>query len=245
MAHQDLETAYFDAFSKDFHASLIRLIASKCKDALADCAVYNPRRARSLYPLVRRTQIDENIETLVSDYPQIKAHLRKLGSNNWITEVTHEFVLLTVHKVLSRNDKVRPALQREMLAQSAQNKLFEQDQLPPEGAILYAQLKYGVAGRFPDRLSFVVIDFPDKDGNIVHSIDLLIRPEFASIPDEVWMPVQTEQIDDSLDLNLRSDARNKEKKTGSVDLLPNTDAIKPTDLKEQNDSNDVDEDKGA
>jgi hypothetical protein len=133
-----------------------------------------------------------------------------------------------------------------MLARSSQNHLFEQEQLPPEGAILYAQLKYGVAGRFPDRLSFVVIDFPDKDGNIVHSIDLLIRPEFASIPDEVWMPVQTEQIDDQLDLNLRADARNKEKRTGTIAPQPNTEQLKPEDRKEQNESsNDADEDKGA
>jgi hypothetical protein len=133
-----------------------------------------------------------------------------------------------------------------MLAQSSQNELFEQEQLPPEDAILYAQMKYGVAGRFPDRLSFVVIDFPDKDGNIVHSIDLLLRPEFASIPDEVWTPVQTEHIDDLLDLNLRSDARNKGKKTGSVDASP---TIAPGNAKDQNQpsahDSDADEDKEA
>lgn len=243
MTDQDMEGLYFAAFPSDFNAEMIRLIAKKCKDAMADCAVYNPRRARSLYPLVRRTQIDENIEALVADYPEISAYLRKLGSNNWITEVRHEVVLLTVHKVLSRHSQVRPAVQRELLAQSSQSNFFESRKVPPEGAILYAQMKFGVAWRFADRLSFVVIDFPDKHGNIVHSIDLLSRSEFASIPDEAWAPVRMEHIDDSLDLNLRSDARNKEKKTGSANALP--DGISSKREVQGRVKDDIDEDKGA
>ena len=217
MTNNEMEDAYFGAFPYEFHADLIRLIAGKCKDALADCSVYKPQRARSLYPYVRRTQIDENIETIAAGYPEISTYLTKLGANNWITEMTHEFVLLTVHKVPTRNSPVRRALQRDMLAQSSQANFLETRKLPPEGAILYSQMKYGVASRFPDRLAFTVVDFPDKHSNIVHSINLLAMSEFASIPEEAWRPIRTEHIDDTLDLNLRSDARNKNKKSGTAD----------------------------
>jgi hypothetical protein len=161
MTNEEIDRAFFGAYYHEFLAQLILLIASKCKESVDECSVFRDERAKALYPILRRTQIDENIEILVEDYPEIEAQVRKLSSNNCITELRRDFAVLTVHKVISQNNKVRPAVQREMLAQSSQVSLFENREMPPDDAILYAQLKYGVARRFPKELSFVVVDFPD------------------------------------------------------------------------------------
>jgi hypothetical protein len=242
MNNDEIERAYFGSFTDDFHADVIRLIASKCKDAVEECSVYRKERANNLAPYVRRTQIEENVEILVEDYPEIEVHVRKLGTNNCVTELKREIVLLTIHKVANRNSKVRPAVQRQMLAQSSQANMFEPDEIPSDEAILYAQLKYGTARRFPDQLAFVVVDFPDKDGNVVHSINLLAMQKFASLLNETGKETRTENIGDNLDLNLRSDARNKGRRSGIVnpqeDSQPNANGNK-----EQKDE-DEDKDKG-
>ncbi len=239
MRNDEIDEAYFCAFTDDFHVDLIRLIASKCKDAAEECSVYRKERASNLYPYVRRIQIEENIEALVEDYPEIACFVRRLGTNNCVTELRREVVLLTIHKVANLSSKVRPAVQREMLARSSQANFFEPDEPPPDDAFLYAQLKYGTARRFPDRLSFVVVDFPDKEGNVVHSINLLAMPQFASLLNETSKETRNENIDDNLDLNLRSDARNKERKSEIVN--PQQDEQSNTNnLKEQKDENDKD-----
>lgn len=215
MTSDEIERAYLEAFTDDFHRDLVRLISSKCIDSMAECSVYRKERASNLYPYLRRTQIEENVEILVEDYPEIKPHVRRLGTNNCVTELRREIVLLTIHKVANRNSKVRPAVQRQMLAKSSQANLFGEDELPSDEAILYAQLKYGTARRFPEQLSFVVVDFPDKDGNVVHSINLLARLESASLLDKT-KETRIETIGDNLDLGLRSDARNKDRKGGII-----------------------------
>lgn len=216
MTIDEIERAYFEAFSDEFHRDLIRLIASKCKDALEECSVYRKERANNLSPYVRRTQIEENVELLVEDYPEINCYVRKLGTNNCVTELRREVVLLTIHKVAKQKSKVRPAVQREMLARSSQANFFEPDEPPPDDAFLYAQVKYGTAKRFPDQLSFVVVDFPDKEGSVVHSINLLARLQLTSLLDETKKKTRIENIDDDLDLGLRSDARNKDRKGGII-----------------------------
>lgn len=217
MTNDDISRAFFGAYSIEFLSDLIRLIASKCKEAVEECSVFRPQRAKALFPILRRTQIDESIEALVEDYPEIEAQIRSLSSNNCITELKRDFAVLTVHKVASACSKVRPALQREMLAQSSQVSMFEKNELPPDDAILYAQLKYGVARRFPKQLAFAIVDFPDKDGNIAWSINLLAMSQFASLLDEAKKEPRTENIDDNINLGLRSDARDKGRKSGTGD----------------------------
>ena len=215
MTSDEIERTYLGAFTDEFHRDLVRLISSKCIDSMEECSVYRKERASNLYPYLRRTQIEENVELLVEDYPEIKPHVRRLGTNNCVTELRREIVLLTIHKVAHRNSKVRPAVQRQMLAKSSQANLFGDEEIPSDEAILYAQLKYGTAKRFPEQLSFVVVDFPDKDGNVVHSINLLARLELASLLDKT-KETRIEAIDDALDLGLRSDARNKDRKGGII-----------------------------
>jgi hypothetical protein len=242
MTQDEIEKAYFEAFSDEFHMDLVRLIAGKCRDAVEECSVYRKERAYNLSPYVRRTQIEENVELLVEDYPEINCYVRPLGTNNCVTELRREVVLLTIHKVANKHSRVRPAVQREMLAKSSQANFFEPDEPPPDAAILYAQVKYGTAKRFPDQLSFVVVDFPDKEGSVVHSIDLLARLEFTSLLDETRKETRIEKIDDDLDLGLRSDARNKDRKGGVIgpqqESQSNTN--KPEEIKD--DSRDKDED---
>lgn len=239
MNSDEIDKAYFGAFSDDFHTDLIRLIASKCQDAVEECSVYRTERANNLMPYVRRTQIEENVELLVEDYPEIEPTVRRLGTNNCVTELKREVVLLTIHKVANRNSKVRPAVQREMLARSSQANFFEPDEPPPDAAFLYAQLKYGTARRFPKQLSFVVVDFPDKEGNVVHSINLLAMPQFSSLLNESSKEARTEDIQDDLNLGLRSDARNKERKQGTADPYQDSrpDIDKPNEKKEDNENN--------
>ena len=182
------------------------------------------------------------MEILVEDYPEIDCYVRPLGTNNCVTELRREYVLLTIHKVAKKNSRVRPAVQREMLAKSSQANFFEPNEPPPDDAILYAQVKYGTAKRFPDQLSFVVVDFPDKEGNVVHSIDLLARLEFTSLLDDTRKETRIEKIDDDLDLGLRSDARNKDRKGGIIG--PQQESQSNTNKPEENkdDSQDKDED---
>jgi|ERR1041385_969602 hypothetical protein len=243
MTKDEIERAYFGAFSDEFHKDLIRLIASKCRDAVEECSVYRKERALNLSPYVRRIQIEENVETLVEDYPEINCDVKKLGTNNCVTELRREVVLLTIHKVAKQTSRVRPAVQREMLARSSQANFFEPDVPPPDDAFLYAQVKYGTAKRFPDQLSFVVVDFPDKDGNVVHSINLLARLGAASLLDETKKETRIEKIDDDLDLGLRSDARNKDRKGGIIgpqqESQSNPDKIE--DSKDDNGDKDGDE----
>jgi hypothetical protein len=241
MNNDEIERAYFGAFTDDFHADLIRLISSKCKDAVVECSIYRKERANNLFPYVRRIQIEENVETLVADYPEIEVYVRRLGTNNCVTELRREIVLLTIHKVANQHSKVRPAVQRQMLAQSSQANMFEPDEMPSDEAILYAQLKYGTARRFPTQLAFVVVDFPDKEGNVVHSINLLAMQKFASLLNEAGKETRTENIDDNLDLNLRSDARNKERKSGIVN--PQQDSQPNANGNEGRKDEDEDEDK--
>lgn len=239
MITDEITEAYFGAFPHDFHSDLIQLIASKCESAVEECSVYRKERANNLSPYVRRTQIEENVELLAEDYPEIECFVRQLGTNNCVTELRRKVVILTIHKVARSHSKVRPAVQRAMLARSSQTNFLEPQSLLPDDAILYAQLKYGTARRFPTRLAFVVIDFPDKEGNIVHSIDLLAMPQFASMLNASKKETKTEEIKDNLKLNLRSDARDKERKSGTGDTRqdsqPNT--SKPKD------KSDEDEDK--
>ncbi|MGB7924771.1 MAG: hypothetical protein WCF57_16130 [Pyrinomonadaceae bacterium] len=240
MTSDEIEKAYFGAFSDEFHIDLIRLIASKCRDAVEECSVYRKERANNLSPYVRRIQIEENVELLVEDYPEINCYVRRLGTNNCVTELRREVVLLTIHKVAHQNSKVRPAVQREMLATSSQANFFEPDEPPPDDAFLYAQVKYGTAKRFPDQLAFVVVDFPDKEGDLVHSINLLARLEFASLVDETRKETRTENIDDNLDLKLRSDARNKDRKGGIIG--PQQESQPNTNKTEENKNNNRDKD---
>ena len=243
MTSDEIDLAYFGAFSDEFHTDLIRLIASKCRDAVEECSVYRKERAYNLMPYVRRTQIEENVELLVEDYPEIEPTVRRLGTNNCVTELRREFVLLTIHKVAHRHTKVRPAVQREMLARSSQANFFEPNEPPPDDAFLYAQLKYGTARRFPDQLAFVVIDFPDKEGNVVHSINLLARLEFASLLDDTNKETRTENIDDDLDLNLRSDARDKGRKSGTGDPQQGSQSD-TNNTKERKDDNEDEDEEG-
>lgn len=238
LINDEIDRTFFATYSGEFLSDLIRLLISKCKEAVEECSVFHPYRAKALFPILRRTQIDENIEVLAEDYPEIEAEIRKLSSNNCITELRRDFAVLTVHKVVNASDKVRPAVQRAMLAQSSQVSMFEKNELPPDDAILYAQLKYGVARRFPKQLSFVIVDFPDKDGNIVRSINLLSMPQYASLLDESNKETRIENIDDDLDLNLRSDARNKERKSGTGNSQDNSQS-NPNNI---NDNKDEDED---
>jgi hypothetical protein len=217
MISDEITAAYFGAFPHDFHADLIRLIASKCKNAIQECAVYRKERANNLFPYVRRTQIEENVELLAADYPEIDCYVRTLGTNNCVTELRREIAVLTIHKVAKSRSKVRPAVQRAMLARSSQTNFLEPQAMLPDDAILYAQLKYGTAKRHPQQLAFVVVDFPDKEGNIVHSINLLAMSQFASLHNEPKKETKTEDIKDNLNLNLRSDARDKERKSGTGD----------------------------
>ncbi|HEV7889011.1 MAG TPA: hypothetical protein VGP08_00160 [Pyrinomonadaceae bacterium] len=245
MTNEEIDRAFFGAYSNEFLADLIRLISSKCKEAVEECSVFRPKRAKALFPILRRTQIDENIEVLAEDYPEIEAEVRDLSSNNCITELRRDYAVLTVHKVISENSKVRPAIQREMLAQSSQVSLFDNRELPPDDAILYAQLKYGVARRFPKELAFVVVDFPDKAGNIVRSIPLLALPQFSSLLDEGKKEPKIENIEDNLNLGLRSDAFNKGRKSGTGDPQQGpSDANGKIDLNEDDKDNDDDSDDG-
>ena len=77
------------------------------------------------------------------------------------------------------------------------------------------------ARRAPSRLAFIVVDFPDAEGTIVHSINLSAIPVFAALLSVESKPkAATETIQDNLDLNLRSDARNKARKEGVSDSTP-------------------------
>lgn len=142
---------------------------------------------------------------------------------------------------------MRPAIQREMLAQSSQVSLFDQRELPPDDAILYAQLKYGVARRFPKELSFAIVDFPDKDGNIVRSIDLLATlasRQYNSLLDEGKNEPRIENIDDNLNLGLRSDAFDKERKSGTGDPQKGSSGNNKTDLIKNDEDEKDDSDDG-
>lgn len=240
MTNEEIDRAFFGAYSDEFLADLIRLISSKCKEAVDECSVYRPKRAKALFPLVRRIQIDENIEVLAEDYPEIEAEVRDLSSNNCITELRRDYAVLTVHKVISENSRVRPAIQREMLAQSSQVGMFEKRELPPDDAILYAQLKYGVARRFPKQLSFVIVDFPDKEGNIVRSIPLHSLPQFSSLLNEGLKEPRIENIDDNLNLGLRSDAFDKGRKSGTGDPQKGSSGNKLDLIKNQEEEDDED-----
>ena len=215
----ELETIFFFSFSQEFVADLLRLIAEQCKTSVIECGVYKPQFAKNLSPYVRRTKIEDKIEVLAEDYAEVDSNIQKTNRGGvFYSELVSGKSILTVHKVASPKTPVRKAVYRETRARQSQIGLFDTQKPVPPGAMLYGQFKYGIAKRFPQALSFAIVDFPDENGEIVRSLNLLTMPMFKDIPQEFFNIQRSddiERIDDNLYLDLRSDARNKDRKEGT------------------------------
>ncbi len=218
-----LSNKFFSDFQSDCIGDLLRLIAEQCKNAVLECSVYQKEFAKNLAPYVRRTKIEDKITDFATDYEGVKATVQKTKRGHvFYSELVSNRTILTVHKVATTKTVVRKAVHRETLARHSQIHMFDEQKPIPLNAILYGQLKYGIAHRFPQALAFALIDFPDEKGEIARSLNLLAMPIFKEIPME-FFDVRTDVIDDierigdDLIMGLRSDARNKDKKTATGD----------------------------
>jgi len=216
----ELEHKFFSSFSQEFVADLLRLIAEQCKTSVIECAVYKPPFGKNLYPYVRRTKIEDKIEILTEAYTEVDSTTQKTRRGGvFYSELVSGKSILTVHKAAAPKAPVRKAVYRETLARHSQIGLFEAQKPVPSDAMLYGQFKYGVARRIPQALAFAVVDFPDETGEVVRSLNLLAMPIFTGISKEFFDIQRTddiERIDDNLFLDLRSDARNKDRKEGTA-----------------------------
>lgn len=215
----NLRDTYFDGITTDFNGDLIRLIAEQCIKSVEESSVYKSQFASQIFPYARRVKIEDKIENLAEDYPEITVTIQRTHrGNTFYNEIKGGKVVATIHRAESPKSSIRQAIFRETLARNSQANLFTANEETPIqiDALLYAQIKYGVARRFPKALSFVQVDFPDRDGNIVESINLTAMPIFRAIPTEFVNVSSVEKIQDTLGINLRFDARNKEKKENVV-----------------------------
>jgi hypothetical protein len=218
MTLNHITETYFEVFSPEFTGDLLRLIAEQCKSATIECLTFYPKEeAMDLLGDVRRAKVESKARKLAEDYPEIIAECRssrRSGNGNYHTKLKGGNALLTIHKVQFKASRVRKAVYRDSYASQTTYSLFDpaKDDRLIADSVLYAQLKYGVDRKMPQALAFAVLDFPDENGDIVHSLDLLSQDRYSNIPMDFIDLSTTENIEDNLNLNLRPDAKKKQNK---------------------------------
>jgi len=224
MNGQQLEEAFFGHFPPEFIEDAIRLIAQEVKSSAAQCYTTFPKEeAYDILGGFRRAGIESKLRQLAESYPEIAAEPvsnKKNGGGNFHTEIRAANSLLTVHKVQYKATPVRKAKFRNSLAERSEASLFSEPSKPitPQQAVLYAVFKYGTDSRMPQALAFAVIDFPNKDGKIVHTMNLLSMDRYSAIPAEFIRFSTLEEIEDNLNLNFRSDAKKKAREDDGGDI---------------------------
>ena len=211
---EELTRTFWAAFPADFIEDLMRLLASEYRTAKIECDTFYPdEEAHDLCPHVRRAKIECRVRELASAFPGITATAEpNAAGTSYHTRVVSHGVTLVINHVAQPTDMVRRAEFRNTYARLAQGSLFEPDEPPPQDGMLFAILLHGASKRDPRRPDFVQVAFPDAEcKHYIHRIDLFAIPRFKSLANELW-PARVEEVEDDLDMGLRSDAKKKNRK---------------------------------
>jgi hypothetical protein len=170
---------FLAAFSADFLEATIRTLAHGYLRAYEYCSEhYQQPEARDLRGDVRRAEIEQGWRATASGFPGVTADTHPNKADNCShTRVECGGVVLVQNHVQSRNQIVRPAAFRSGLANMSQLVLFPSEQAPEiedADGKLFAIVLHGNHPKYPDRLAFVQVAFPNIDcSDYVTTFDLL------------------------------------------------------------------------
>lgn len=212
-----LKSAFHGAYQDDVLEDIIRAVFSGYKYSSDECRnLYPAQEAHDLRPHVRRAKIESAIRELAYDFPDVKSAVRpNRRKSGYHTQLISNNVVLTVHAVANPSTLVRSAEHRKTYARAAQLNLFEPElPPPPPDAPLYVNLIHGTNGENADFPSFIHAVFPSPDlKKYLYRINLLSLPQFGELVGTlVPSPILPETIGDGLQMGLRPDARNKQRK---------------------------------
>lgn len=188
---------FYAAVPDDFLEATIRTFDRAYRRAHEVCAEnFHQQEAHDLRGHYRRAEIEQGWRSTATGFDGIAADTYLNDADNCNHTRVHcgEVVLIQCH-VQSRHQIVRRALFRSGLATDSQLNLFAQDsdevELGPD-AKLFAILLHGAHPKYPDRLAFIEIAFPNNDcTGYIDSFDLLRR--FPSLAKEVMPDLGTHE----------------------------------------------------
>jgi hypothetical protein len=180
-----LAVLFDGAVSPAFLEESIRTLAACYGKGHDHCNVnFAKQEAHDLYGHYRRALVEQEWRTLAHRFPGLQPGIfRNSADNYYHTRIITGNVVLVECCVRRRGELVRHALFRQGLARTNQLalSLFADEQPIDPDAKVFAILQHGADHRFPNRLAFVDIEFPNSDcTGYVTRIDLLKRfPELA------------------------------------------------------------------
>jgi hypothetical protein len=176
--------AFWSHVPADFVPDALGMIFEQYRSAWDTCdSLMDASERRDVLASMRRALIETEIRGVARRYPTGKIQtLQNKRKTSHFSLITFGSVDLTVAKSGSPHLMPRPAAYRENFFESAQASLFDREIAKP-GDRLYAVVIHGPARRKrrheeeiplanPKFPTFAKIVFPDKEGNILTSIDL-------------------------------------------------------------------------
>jgi hypothetical protein len=205
--------AFWANVPADFVPDALGMLFDQYRAAYETCdSLMDASERRDVLAAMRRAMIETEVRAVAGRYPTAKVQtLRNRRKTSHFSLVAFGAVDITVAKSGSPHRMPRPAAYRENFFESAQASLFDKEVAKP-GDRIYAVLIHGPARRKrrkdeevplanPKFPTFARIVFPDKEGNILTSIDLF--RDYRLVVQRYIPPVEQVEIAEPKPLRIR------------------------------------------